>query len=180
MKVTLKVVRPPIWRRVLAMSSMRLDEFHSLLQVVMGWSESHLHQFVFDGKRYGEPDPEFDFELDDPMLNEKEFRIEQLLKKEKDVLVYEYDFGDGWEHKILLEKILPFNPEQPLPKCIAGRRHCPPEDVGGPWGYEDFLEIYQDSSHPEHEEMREWAGDYFEPEAFDILEVNTELGKYVV
>ncbi len=102
-------------------------------------------------------------------------RINSLLKKEKDWLTYEYDFGDGWEHKIVLEKILSYKADETVPRCIEGRRGCPPEDVGGVWGYQAFLEAYNDKNHPEHNEMAEWAGEYFNPERFDPAEVNAIL-----
>jgi Plasmid pRiA4b ORF-3-like protein len=89
--------------------------------------------------------------------------------------VYEYDFGDGWEHVVLLEKVLP--PEQGVdyPRCTAGKRACPPEDVGGVWGYESFLETIRDPSHPEHDDMLEWAGGEFDPEQFDLNAANEAL-----
>ena len=109
------------------------------------------------------------------MIPERGVRVGTLLNKEKQWMTYEYDFGDGWEHKIVLEKILPFEPGNAEPKCIAGRRSCPPEDVGGIWGYARFLEAYSDADHPEHEEMLEWAGEDFDPERFDQSEVNAIL-----
>jgi len=101
-----------------------------------------------------------------------------LLKKEKDSLIYEYDFGDSWEHKIILEKILPYDASLKVPSCIKGKRACPPEDCGGIWGYQNLVEIIKDPSHPEHEEMLEWLGGEFDPEYFDMNETNRMLGKY--
>ncbi|PWK53975.1 plasmid pRiA4b ORF-3 family protein [Pleionea mediterranea] len=173
--VTLNDVKPLIWRRVLIPSSVQLDALHATLQLALGWTNSHLHQFLISGKRYGIPDPDFD----DGVIEESGIRIEQLLKKEKQSLIYEYDFGDGWEHKIELEAILPFEASDQLPICIDGSRSCPPEDVGGPWGYMDFLTRFKDTSHPEHEETIEWVGEYFHPESFDIDEVNGLLAEYV-
>jgi len=89
--------------------------------------------------------------------------------------LYEYDFGDGWEHELLVEKILPAEPGVGYPRCLKGKRACPPEDVGGVWGYADFLEIMRDPNHPEHEDMLEWVGGEFDPEVFDLEEVNAEL-----
>ncbi len=149
-------------------STTDLAELHEIIQVAMGWTDSHMHQFIANGVFYGTPEPEFDFDV----TPEYDVRIGAILKQEKDWLIYEYDFGDSWEHKIVLEKILPFNPKEQLPKCVTGRRGCPPEDVGGIWGYQEFLEAYNDTSHPEHEEMKEWAGEYFHPELFDKDEVN--------
>ena len=174
LKITLKGSKPPIWRRLLVPSTITLPELHNVFQVTMGWTDTHLHQFVVGKKCYGEPDPDFE----DSLIDEAEVRANQLLKKEKDILMYEYDFGDGWEHKVELEKVLPFEKGIPLPKCLKGKRGCPPEDVGGVWGYQEFLKAFQDPAHPEHDEMREWAGEYFDPENFSVLEVNELLSEY--
>ncbi len=172
LKITLKGAHPPIWRRFLIDSTMPLPAFHLTLQIVMGWENYHLHQFIADRKTYGIPDPEFDLP---GTLDESQYRVNQLLRREKDSLIYEYDFGDGWEHKVLLEKILSYDPDLILPWCIKGKRACPPEDVGGVWGYATFLEALIDPSHPDHEDYRNWAGETFDPTAFDPDEVNTLL-----
>jgi len=170
-KVSLNDVKPPIWRRLLISNATNLAELHEIIQIAMGWTDTHLHQFTVENDRYGVPDPDYD----DGTKPEGGVRIGSLLKEEKEWLVYEYDFGDGWTHKIILEKILPYEAGEVEPRCIGGCRRCPPEDVGGPWGYMDFLEIYEDKTHPEHEEMVEWAGDYFDPDGFDENEVNKIL-----
>ena len=112
------------------------------------------------------------------MKDESKFRLSQLLRLEKEKLLYNYDYGDGWEHEVLLEKILPFEHDMTLPLCIKGKRACPPEDIGGIPGYAMFLEAINDPSHPEHEEMREWVGGDFDAEHFDIDEVNKMLNQY--
>ena len=173
LKISLRGIKPPIWRRVLVSSTSALSELHEVFQGVMGWTDTHLHQFVKQNKRYGVPDPEFG--LDKDLLDESKYRLKEVLKREGDSLLYEYDFGDGWEHTVKLEKILTFDLNKKLPLCLAGRRGCPPEDVGGVWGYKDFLGAYTDKNHPQHEEMVEWAGDYFHPEKFDLEEVNKIL-----
>ena len=101
-----------------------------------------------------------------------------MLKKEKDTLIYEYDFGDSWEHKILLEKILTDDGKTVLPVCIKGKRASPPEDCGGIWGYEELLETISNPKHPDHEEMLEWLGGEFDPEAFDLEQINKDLARY--
>ncbi|MFH1313742.1 MAG: plasmid pRiA4b ORF-3 family protein, partial [Candidatus Eisenbacteria bacterium] len=116
-------------------SSITLEKLHVVLQVSLGWTDSHLHKFVAGGRDYGVPNPDFDF--GDSMYDEHGVPLCQLLEKEKDWVRYDYDFGDGWEHRVELEKVLPFDPDIALPRCIKGRRACPPEDVGGTWGYED-------------------------------------------
>ena len=170
MKVSLNRAKPPIWRRLLVSSETDLATLHGIIQIAMGWTDSHLHQFTVKGKRYGCPDPEWD----DGLVSERGIQIGTLLRKAKQSMLYEYDFGDGWEHTITLEKVLSTKDEA-SPSCVGGRRGCPPEDVGGVYGYMHFLEVYQDTSHPEHAETVEWAGEYFEPERFDIAEVNRAL-----
>lgn len=159
-------------------SNINLASFHVVLQIVMGWSDSHLHQFISGSTMYGIPDDEsggdFGFEIN----NENEYNLSQLLRKEKDSLIYEYDFGDGWEHKIILEKVLPHDTSLDVPRCIKGKRACPPEDCGGIWGYQDLIEMINDTSHPEHEEMLEWLGGDFDPEYFDVNETNAILSEY--
>lgn len=175
LKIQLKGISPPIWRRFLVLNTSALEDLHHTIQIVMGWTDSHLHQFICGKSRYGIIDPEFGADWDDDLENELNFKVKDLLKNEGDSILYEYDFGDGWEHKITLEKILPFKSKQFLPFCIKGKRSCPPEDVGGVWGYADFLEKWNDKNHPEHKELREWAGDYFNPEIFDHSETNKTL-----
>jgi len=175
-KVSLKGAKPPIWRRLLVPSNLTLGQFHMVLQISMGWTDSHLHQFISDGVYYGMSDEELDSWME--IENENKFKLSQLLTKEKDSLVYEYDFGDGWEHKVTLEKILPYDNKTELPKCIKGKLACPPEDCGGIWGYYGLLEIINDPENPEHEEMLEWLGGDFDPEALDLEEINALLAKY--
>jgi hypothetical protein len=170
-KVTLNGIRPPIWRRLLVPSSLSLMELHDVVQIAVGWTDSHLHQFVARGILYGQPDPEFGM----GRANERRVRLDEVLRAEKDAMTYEYDFGDGWEHKIILEKVLGNAEHDVAPSCIAGARACPPEDCGGVWGYANLLKIISDSSHPEHREMLEWLGDHFEPERFDISETNSVM-----
>lgn len=176
LKVTLMESKPPIWRRLLVPSSISLPKFHDVLQIAMGWTDSHLHQFVVGGRLYGKPDPDFESDT----IDERHVRLDRSLKKEKDSILYQYDFGDGWEHKIELEKLLPFDPGTTLPACVKGKRACPPEDVGGIWRYQEFLHAIRDSTHPEHEEYLEWVGGEFDPEYFSVAEINELLSEYCV
>jgi hypothetical protein len=170
-KVTLNGSKPPIWRRLLVPESISLGDLHVVLQVSFGWTDSHLHQFIAKGKFYGQPDPEFGVNA----INESRVSLGEVLAAAKDAMVYEYDFGDCWEHKIVLEKILANSEESSKPSCIAGSRACPPEDCGGVWGYANLMETIADPSHPDHEEMIEWLGDDFDPEYFDLAEINEDL-----
>lgn len=142
----------------------------------MGWQNYHLHMFQIAGETYGDPaDDEFgEFET----KNESRYRLNQFGFREKAKFSYEYDFGDGWEHTILVEKILPADPAVHYPLCVAGKRACPPEDVGGVWGYEEFLEIIADPNAGEHDEMLEWIGGEFDPEEFDLDAINQSLQQF--
>jgi hypothetical protein len=177
LKITLQDSTPPIWRRVQVRGNTSLSRLHAILQVVMGWTDSHLHEFVIRDVRYGMADMEWD-PLDRPR-DERRVRLGQLLAREKDRFVYEYDFGDGWSHDILIEKIMPPEPGLPYPRCIAGKRACPPEDVGGLSGYKHFLTAIRNPQHEEHDELLVWAGGTFDPEAFDSDAVNQSLGRVV-
>jgi len=169
LKVTLREIYPPIWRQVHVRSDTTLAKLHEVLQFAMGWSNSHLHLFETEDERYGVPDPELD------LHDERRVRLDRLLTRLGDRMVYEYDFGDSWEHDVVLERILEPQKGARYPRVIAGQRACPPEDCGGVPGYEEFLSIIADPRHPEHEEMVEWAGGPFDPEAFDVNQKNRML-----
>jgi len=171
-KVTLRDSKPPIWRRILVRSDITLGELHHILQAVMGWWDYHLHQFIVGQTYYGAPHPDYADFMD--MCDESDVRLNQIADAGAK-FVYEYDFGDSWEHILLVEKVLPMEPDQQYPVCIKGKRACPPEDVGGVWGYYGFLEAIQDPDHPEHEDYLEWIGEDFDPEAFDLDAVNAAL-----
>ncbi len=171
-KVTLNDSKPPIWRRVLVEDSTTLSKLHTILQTVMGWTDSHLHHFIIDDEFYGEPDDE---ELSDiGTKNEKRYHLNQFVEHKGFKFIYEYDFGDSWEHTILVEAILPTEKNASYPRCIEGKRACPPEDVGGMWGYEDFLKKIANPKDPEYDEMMEWIGS-FDPERFNLDAVNEGL-----
>jgi hypothetical protein len=171
LKVTLRGFKPPIWRRILITGNTKLNRLHDILQIAMGWTNSHLHMFTIRGIRYSESHPDNEIEME----NEMRFNLDKFQFCEKDKFLYEYDFGDSWEHEILIEKILTPDPQARYPFCLDGKRACPPEDVGGVGGYENFLETIMDSSNPEHDEMLEWAGEDFQPEFFDKDKVNKRL-----
>ncbi|WP_295387782.1 plasmid pRiA4b ORF-3 family protein [uncultured Thiodictyon sp.] len=174
-KIGLNDAKPPIWRRVLLDSSVSLSKFHDIIQIVMGWTDSHLHQFRAGETYYGIPDPNIDFM---ETLDERRYKLNHLLKKEKESIRYEYDFGDSWDHKITLEKVLPFDPAATLPHCIKGKGACPPEDVGGIFGYYDFIAAVSDPTHPDHADRTEWVGGDFDPDLYNIDEVNALLLKH--
>jgi hypothetical protein len=170
-KVTLRHIKPAIWRRLEVPAAISLFDLHRVLQVAMGWTDSHLHQFVHKGVLYGAPDPEFGM----PMVSERRTTLGALLVHPKDRLLYEYDFGDGWEHDVVLELVEPARPGLLYPRVVAGKRACPPEDVGGPGGYDEFVRVMADASHEEHESMLQWYGRPFEPEYFDPIDATDAL-----
>ncbi|MGC9349730.1 MAG: IS1096 element passenger TnpR family protein [Anaerolineae bacterium] len=173
-KVALDDIRPPIWRRLLVPAGMALDDLHLVIQIAMGWQDYHLHQFIVDGTYFGVPHPDYsDFGME--MRDESRVRLDEIVSRAGARIKYEYDFGDGWLHTILVEEILPADPDQDYPVCIKGKRACPPEDVGGPWGYQHLLQALRDPSHPEHEDYTVWAGYNFDPEAFELDAVNAQL-----
>jgi hypothetical protein len=177
-KVTLRGSKPPIWRRVVVASDTTLLELHQIIQAAMGWYNSHLHMFVINGEQYSTPSPYGpDYLAELGAKSAKGVKLNKLISGEGAKFIYEYDFGDSWEHVVLVEKVLPMIPDfdHKLPVCIMGKRACPPEDVGGIWGYENFLEAMKDPSHEEHESFLEWVGGEFDPEAFDLDMVNRRL-----
>ncbi len=147
------------------------------IQVAMGWTNSHLHQFIKNGTFYRlrMQDDDLWGEMDD--VDYKKMKVSDLLKKEKEKIVYEYDFGDSWEHDIILEKTLPIDSSLKYPICLTGKMNCPPEDCGGVWGYSAMLEVLKDPSHEEYESYIEWLGEKFDPEYFDKNEINELLGQ---
>jgi hypothetical protein len=175
-KVTLKDFRPPIWRRILVTSDTTLATLHDIIQVAMGWADYHLHQFIIGDHYYGVPDDDYIGLLE--MKNEKRYQLCQIVGDERYKFDYEYDFGDSWLHTLLIEKVLPYEQTKSYPVCIKGKRACPPEDVGGVWGYSAFLEAIQNPEHPEHEDYLEWIGGEIDPEAFDMEKINARLRKF--
>lgn len=170
LKISLNNIKPLIWRRFAVNSDIKLPDLHKVIQTVMGWTNSHLHQFIVDGKFYSEPH-------EDSLLEDADYskiKLNQILSKEKQSITYEYDFGDGWEHEIVLEKKLPDHIKK-YPYCAEGEKSCPPEDCGGAPGYENLLKIISDPGDDEYDEMIEWLGDDFDPDYFDIDEINDML-----
>lgn len=175
LKISLKWSKPPIWRRVVVRGDMTLDRLHDIIQIAMGWTDSHLHQFIvgsgFARTYYGRPDPEF-ADMGNKTLNEKRHSVADLAPAAKRKFIYEYDFGDGWQHDVVVEKILPPDSTFMHPVCLGGANACPPEDCGGMGGYYNLLEILTDPKHPEHDDMKEWIGDDLNAEKFNAKDVN--------
>lgn len=173
--VELQWVRPKVWRRLLVPVTIGLPALHRALVAGMDWSGGHLHEFVFADERYGENYPNEG--LLEGTLDEAGVTLQQALGARK-TFIYVYDFGDDWCHKVKVEKIVPLQAPLPLAACLEGENACPPDDVGGPPGYEEFLQALADPAHPEHESMTEWIDYDFDPAEFSVAEVNARL-KYV-
>ncbi len=173
LKITLKDSEPPIWRRVLAPGRLSLFMLHQALQAAMGWTDSHLHQFSIHGGNYSIPG-ENDIE---PVIDERRHRLWKTVPMEGMRFSYEYDFGDRWDHLIEVEEIKPPDAGFQKASCIGGARACPPEDIGGVWGYALLLQAMADPSHEELKPYEGWIDERFDPEAFDIHSVNRELSK---
>ena len=174
LKISLRESKPPIWRRIQVKSNTTLAKLHDIFQIAMGWTNSHLHQFIIHGVEYGIPDPDYDMDIE----NEKRVKLGELNFAEKEKFIYEYDFGDSWEHEILVQQIVPIEKGGQYPICLKGKRACPPEDCGGIWGYSEFLDAIEDVNHPEHDDMLEWIGGEFDSEEFDVESINRELIQY--
>ncbi len=168
LKINLLHTKPPVWRRVLVADDLNFEQLHRVIQAAMGWEDCHLHSFQVGEQRIDQCTPEpFGFGDDAPSLAEDKVRLRDMLGGHKKFR-YWYDFGDDWLHEIAVEKRLPAAPEDDLsPRLVTGKRACPPEDCGGPWGYAELLATLADPKHPQHDEMLEWAGD-LDPEVFDV------------
>ena len=173
LRISLLHIEPEIWRRVVVPRHIHLGQLHDVIQCVMGWTDSHLHEFAQGDRHYGNPD--FDFDEPGRLTKESNTKLHKLLSSPGDTLDYAYDMGDYWEHSVVLEQILPADTDKPITLCLEGERSGPPEDVGGPWGYADFLGAIGDPDHEEHDHLVEWAGEYFHAEEFDLPETNVRL-----
>lgn len=169
-KITLKDAPLPIWRRIEVADNEDFEAFHEYIQSFMGWYNCHLHHF-YKGRNLFIVPQKTDFQMGTELLSKKTL-LSDMFKAEKDKLNYEYDFGDSWNHEIVLEKILEVDATKDYPLCVAGKGKCPPEDCGGVWGYADLLEILKDPKHEEYEDMCEWLdiekGSDWDPKEFNL------------
>jgi hypothetical protein len=170
--VTLLDVDPAIWRRIEVPANFTLEDLHDVLQAIMGWANYHLHHFQIGGHMYGELTPE-----DREMLDGRKLKVSALAIDGERAFEYVYDYGDNWRCVVVLEAIVPASPSVVYPRLIEGARRGPPEDVGGPWGYIEFLEAIADPKHKRHRELREWIGDDFDPDHLDPAEINRALAR---
>ncbi len=174
-KITLVGAQPPIWRRI-RLRECTLDKLHEHVQTAMGWTNSHLHRFKIAGRDYGDPQLLHDGFDDYDFADSTTTNIKDVVPMtgEGFAFEYEYDFGDGWRHEVVFEGCVRAEPGGRYPVCVAGARACPPEDVGGVWGYREYLKAMADPGHKRHEEFMDWRGP-FDPEAFDAARATREM-----
>jgi hypothetical protein len=177
LRIALRRIEPPIWRRLLVPEHLQLSQLHNIFQGAMGWTNSHLHEFDIGGLSYGPMDAEARA-MGYPAFDEKRVRLSDFKRRPGITFTYIYDLGDNWEHDVEIEDFVAVVNED-VPKVLEGARKCPPEDVGSVDGYMDFLEAVLDRSHEEHQAMLTWVGGQFDPEAFDLAAANEAVGRAV-
>jgi hypothetical protein len=178
LKITLKWSNSPIWRRVIVRADMPLSHLHEVIQIVMGWTDSHPHQFVVGSRRertyYGTRSSEFS-DLGPAVNDEDRYVVADLAPRAKRKFIYEYDFGDSWEHEVVLEEVLSADSAFKHPVCIGGANAGPPEDCGGIGRFYNLLEVLSDPNHPDYRDTKEWLGVEFDAAEFDLGRINAEL-----
>jgi len=173
LKVGLRGAKPPIWRRLEVPADLSLARLHGVVQIAFGWQDGHMHVFETPFGDFGAADAELGYRAERPVS------LEQVAPAVNSRIRYVYDFGDDWQHDILVEKVVDRDPTARYPRCTGGRRAAPPDDCGGIWGYADLVEVLGDPEHPDHQERLEWLGlddgDAFKPDRFDQDAVNRGL-----
>lgn len=175
LRVSIRGMSPPVWRKLLINSDTTLHELHLMIQAAMGWYNCHLYEFSYGQDKYSNLD-HWD-EIPEEEIDSTQVTLGDLDLSEGDELTYLYDFGDNWEHTVSVQKILAQDTSYRLPACIGGKRNCPPEDCGGVYGYYDVLKTAGDPQDPEHDEMVEWLGEY-NPEEFDMQLADSRVKNY--
>jgi len=170
LRISLKETEPEIWRRVLVRGSTSLHKLHLVIQDVMGWTNSHLYEFEIRGERFEAPDPEAEGQ-DSTRAKLDGFGLEL-----NDAFLYTYDFGDYWQHVLLVEARLRAERGRFYPYCVAGERACPPEDCGGVGMFAELLAVLANPTDPQYSELLEWVDPDYDPAAFDVRPVNRNLG----
>ena len=170
LKVTLRGTRPPIWRRLEVPSQISLELLHDAIQAAMGWDGFHLYAFKTSGRRYGDPT------MVDDVANDRRLTLAGVIKSGVRRFFYTYDFGDDWEHEIVIERKKAAIDGLRYPTCVAGKMNCPPEDCGGVWGYQELLAALADPSSTKNEELLQWMEREFDPKKFSIDIVNARIG----
>ena len=171
LKIQLLEIEPKIWRRFIVADNITFHKLHEIIQVVMGWGNCHLYEFCVKQFHFGIPEDKYDVGV----ASARKVKLNEFLKIENQKFSYIYDFGDDWNHKIVIEKIFEKDLPDYLPLCLDGKRACPPEDCGSVPGYYELMEAMADKKHPHRKELLEWLGGSFDPEYFDIKQVNEKL-----
>ncbi len=170
---------PTIWRQIVVPGHLTLADLDRVIQAAMGWTNSHLHMFAIEGVVYGVPDDEWAAEMH--TLPEHEFILDEVVGTKVKAFTYEYDFGDSWQHDVTVQMVMIADEElNGWPMCLAGANACPPEDVGGVNGYEEFLKAIRDPSHEQHNAMWRWWGGPFDPTGFDINSANRAIRMWLL
>lgn len=175
LRIELLHIEPHVWRRVIVPETVTLAKLHQVLQAAMGWTDSHLHEYVIARKRYGTADP--DWPSPEPILDERRVQLKVFIEARVRGFIYLYDFGDHWEHEITVEDLVAPKDGRRRILCTAGENACPPEDVGGEPGYANFLQAIADPRHEQHQELQSWIGYPFDPHAFGLNAVNQRLAR---
>lgn len=175
LRIELLDVSPTVWRRLVVPSNIQLPMLHDVFQGSLGWTNSHLHQFLINGMCFAEPDPD-GMDVAE-MVDERRILLAEVLLGSSRTFEYVYDFGDHWQHAVILEDIYTAPVARVPVRCLAGENACPPEDVGGPSGYDDFRAAIADPQHEAHEDLLAWCGGGFDSAHFDLDAVNRELAK---
>ncbi len=174
-RINLNESKAAICRRIQVSADITLSKLHRIIHEATGWTDSHLHQFVVGDDKYKIQYPYSDLATDDSSKNERTARLRQMIVGNGFRIQCDYDFGDNWTHTFVFERVLAPEDDAKCPRCVGGARACPAEDVGGIYGYGEFLEALRDPTHPQYEEITEWIGGQFEPEAFDLTLTNRIL-----
>jgi len=173
LRIELLGITPTIYRTIVVPASITLPKLHVTILRAMGWQGGHLHEFMIDGLHYGQPDPDFP----EPDLKpEQRVRLDKALGLEM-AFGYIYDYGDNWQHGITVLGRIDLRGRMTYPQCLEGANACPPEDVGGVPGYEDFVAAMADPTHPEHDHLRQWYGQPYDPTAFDLHDAQERLAE---
>ena len=175
LRIQLNEVDPVVWRRLLVPGRVRLAKLGQMLLAAMGWNNSHLHAFRVGDTSYGMQDDDDD-DFPDDEIDEQSVTVLQALR-ELQPFTFDYDFGDGWEHDVVIEELIHSDAGLKFAVCLDGERACPPDDVGGPGGYVAFLEAIADPDHEDHDNFLEWVGGSFNPGEFDVANANALLQK---
>lgn len=174
MRIELMHSDPPIWRMVEVPTSITLKVLHDIVQAAMGWLDYHLWEMVIDGQTYSLPMDE-DWGTAPPKVASRK-RLRDVLAPGTTRIDYVYDFGDNWEHSLIISDVRAGDPGTAYPRFIAGQRNCPPEDCGGIPGFYEMLEAKADPEHPDHADVTEWLDDY-DPNELDVFPINGLLGR---